>query len=269
MINCRILDIGSAVSVYLVVNKNMNYQDIYNRLIQKRRKQPLQYVKRKTPGIERHHVIPVCLGGTDDVSNIVNLTAREHFIAHMLLHKIYPRNVDLLFVVQRFTKGSERNRVRRNFKVSSKIYEMVKKDVHDFLVNSQWIHSPGGQRRRIWKDEKIPDGWSSGMGKASKLFMERMNDRARKKNPIEWKGRTYTVREISEETGVPMKVIISRIRLGWDVDRIVSTGVKRGYDEYDIAIIKRMFEFWKTHTLTETRNAFLPEWKRSGKLTLP
>ena len=146
---------------------------------------------------------------------------------------------------------------------------MIKREVHNFLVNSQWIHSPCGQRRRIWKDEAIPNGWSKGMGKASKLFMERMNDRARNKKPIKWKGKIYTTREISEETGISMHMIISRLRLGWDIDRIVSTSVKQGYDEYDIALVRRMFDFWKTHTLTETKNTFLPEWKRPGKLTLP
>ena len=35
--------------------------------------------------VERHHIIPRSLGGTDDPSNIVALTAREHLVAHMLL----------------------------------------------------------------------------------------------------------------------------------------------------------------------------------------
>lgn len=37
---------------------------------------------------ERHHVIPRSLGGSDEMSNIVTLTAREHFIAHLLLSKM-------------------------------------------------------------------------------------------------------------------------------------------------------------------------------------
>jgi hypothetical protein len=39
--------------------------------------------------VERHHVLPKALGGTDDSSNIVALTAREHFVAHFLLAKMY------------------------------------------------------------------------------------------------------------------------------------------------------------------------------------
>jgi broad specificity phosphatase PhoE len=36
---------------------------------------------------ENHHVIPRSLGGTDNLENIVSLTAREHFISHILLTK--------------------------------------------------------------------------------------------------------------------------------------------------------------------------------------
>ena len=37
--------------------------------------------------IEKHHIIPKSLGGTNDSSNIVKLTAKEHFICHRLLTK--------------------------------------------------------------------------------------------------------------------------------------------------------------------------------------
>lgn len=35
---------------------------------------------------ERHHIIPKCLGGTDDKQNIIELTAKEHYICHHLLY---------------------------------------------------------------------------------------------------------------------------------------------------------------------------------------
>jgi hypothetical protein len=37
---------------------------------------------------DRHHVVPKSLGGSDDRSNIVKLTYREHFLIHWLLTKI-------------------------------------------------------------------------------------------------------------------------------------------------------------------------------------
>jgi len=34
---------------------------------------------------ENHHIIPKCLGGNDSKSNLVKLTAKEHFVCHHLL----------------------------------------------------------------------------------------------------------------------------------------------------------------------------------------
>ena len=34
---------------------------------------------------ERHHIVPKCMGGTDDKNNLIDLYAREHFEAHRLL----------------------------------------------------------------------------------------------------------------------------------------------------------------------------------------
>jgi len=42
--------------------------------------------------IEKHHIIPRSCGGSDDKSNLVKLTAREHFIVHLLLTKILKGN---------------------------------------------------------------------------------------------------------------------------------------------------------------------------------
>lgn len=40
---------------------------------------------------EHHHIMPRSLGGTDEDENIVKLTAREHFICHWLLVKMYKK----------------------------------------------------------------------------------------------------------------------------------------------------------------------------------
>ena len=41
--------------------------------------------------VERHHVIPRCLGGGNEPENIVVLTLREHYMVHLLLTKMTKR----------------------------------------------------------------------------------------------------------------------------------------------------------------------------------
>lgn len=75
----------------------MNYEKHYNKLIERAlQRQPSCYV-------ERHHIVPRCMGGTNHKSNIVELTAEEHYVAHQLLHKMYPDNVKLLLAVKMMT----------------------------------------------------------------------------------------------------------------------------------------------------------------------
>jgi hypothetical protein len=62
----------------------MNYKDHYDRLIAKpRRKAGLGYT-------ETHHIVPRCMGGSEEADNKVELTPEEHFLAHLLLVKMYP-----------------------------------------------------------------------------------------------------------------------------------------------------------------------------------
>lgn len=62
----------------------MDYNKLYRRFIESR---PVRK-KEHNKGLETHHILPRSLGGLDTADNRVVLTAREHFIAHMLLVRI-------------------------------------------------------------------------------------------------------------------------------------------------------------------------------------
>ena len=53
--------------------------------------------------VEIHHILPKCMGGSDDESNLVMLTGREHVICHMLLERMYPDNPKLIYAIQRIS----------------------------------------------------------------------------------------------------------------------------------------------------------------------
>ena len=46
---------------------------------------------------ERHHIVPKCLGGTNEENNLIDLFAREHFEAHRLLALENPENNGLQY----------------------------------------------------------------------------------------------------------------------------------------------------------------------------
>lgn len=71
----------------------MNYKKIYEALIFRAQNRELDGYT------EKHHILPRCMGGTDDAENIVRLTPEEHFVAHQLLVKIYPEVDKLVFAL--------------------------------------------------------------------------------------------------------------------------------------------------------------------------
>jgi len=95
--------------------QDMNYQKVYDNLISKcRARQSIDGYK------ERHHIIPKSLGGSNDPSNLVDLTAREHFVAHFLLAKLHGGN-----------QWSSIKRMRGNddFYINSRLYEVARREV--------------------------------------------------------------------------------------------------------------------------------------------
>lgn len=96
----------------------MDYQKHYTLLAEKAKKrvQPEGY-------FERHHIIPRCMGGLDDEDNLICLTAEEHYIAHLLLVKIYPDEPKLVYAANMMCVDRWGNRV------NNKRFGWLKKEV--------------------------------------------------------------------------------------------------------------------------------------------
>lgn len=76
----------------------MNYANHYARLIARARGRVLSGYK------EWHHIIPRCMGGNDEKTNLVALTGDEHYVAHQLLVKIHPGHAWLALAATRMSK---------------------------------------------------------------------------------------------------------------------------------------------------------------------
>lgn len=64
----------------------MNYKKLYDSICERGQQE------RNLGYFERHHIIPRCMNGDDNLTNITNLSAKEHYLVHWLLYKIYPNN---------------------------------------------------------------------------------------------------------------------------------------------------------------------------------
>lgn len=103
----------------------MNYQRIYDQIIDRAKKEDRIYGK--DTYYERHHIVPKCRGGEGKVTqwkthqNIIILTAREHFICHWLLCRIYPNDRKLAHAFWFMCKQKANNQ-QRKYTVSSRTY---------------------------------------------------------------------------------------------------------------------------------------------------
>jgi hypothetical protein len=103
----------------------MDYELIYNRIIRNAVNQ--KRIKNKDQYYERHHIVPKCLGGTNNKNNLVLLTAKEHFIAHHLLWKIHPDNNKIAYALKCFVDLMDNKHMNRvNKPISAKEYNRLK-----------------------------------------------------------------------------------------------------------------------------------------------
>lgn len=84
---------------------------------------------------EFHHVVPKCLGGDNSKSNLIALTAREHFLAHYLLMKIYPDNYKLGIAFASFAMNAN-DFGKAVIYFNSRLYELSRKNI-DFGATSR------------------------------------------------------------------------------------------------------------------------------------
>jgi len=128
----------------------MNYQLIHDSIIDRAKTRVLS----KEIYTERHHIIPRCMGGSDNKSNLVDLTAKEHFIVHKLLVELFPNEYGLIHAYYLFVNGTNNSNHNGTeyYKVGAKEYERVKilrskiisetmiKSNEDFLSKAITVH---------------------------------------------------------------------------------------------------------------------------------
>jgi hypothetical protein len=97
----------------------MDYKSHYNRLVVKAKNRQLK----EGVYFETHHIVPRSEGGLDEESNLVKLTAREHFIAHWLLYRENPYIPSRAFSFWRMCNGKGKVDTKNWIIIPSRAYE--------------------------------------------------------------------------------------------------------------------------------------------------
>ena len=143
-----------------MINKCMNYKKHYNLLIERSRTRTLSGY------VERHHIVPRCMGGTNEKSNIAVLTPEEHYLAHQLLVKMYPENDKLVYAAKMLTvSGNNQTRNNKQYRWLKRRYQSVcKKRIGEKnpSYGRSWYHDPNTLESGKFLLEDVPKGWVKG-----------------------------------------------------------------------------------------------------------
>ena len=134
----------------------MNYTKHYELLVNRAKNRILEGYS------EKHHITPKCIGGTDDPSNLVSLTAEEHFLAHQLLMKMYPDNAKLTLAVSMMCIKNP------NHQRNNKMYGWLRRafsEAQKTKVRKPRAKETKPRKKRVLSEEhklKIKQAWEEG-----------------------------------------------------------------------------------------------------------
>jgi hypothetical protein len=140
----------------------LNYKRIYESLIERGRNRKLFGYK------EVHHIIPRCIGGSDDKSNLVELTPEEHYLAHQLLIRIYPKNEKLVYSAHRMCSNRPSNKLygwlrKRHSVEISKLMKSISRGNGNSQFGTKWVHNKELRiSKKIPKQSELEVGWEIG-----------------------------------------------------------------------------------------------------------
>ena len=124
---------------------------------------------------ETHHIIPVSLGGSNDESNLVILTAKQHFICHLLLTKMFKLgSFEYYKMLHAFCMMDWKAGNSRMVRYTSRIYKKQRQEFSEYMSMKQtgsgnnqygtmWVYNEKLKEcMKLSKSEDIPIGWSRG-----------------------------------------------------------------------------------------------------------
>jgi hypothetical protein len=154
---------------------------------------------------ERHHIHPRSLGGTNDKDNLVNLTAREHFICHWLLTKMHTgeargKMINALYLMQGKNQYQDRY-------INSRVYETLRTEYAQYISKlntgriqpldekTKQIAAITGRKRASFSEEWKAKMSASKLGENNNRYGVDVSEETRRKIGDRIRGRKQTEEE--------------------------------------------------------------------------
>lgn len=208
-------------------------------------------VKYRGEYYERHHILPKSLGGDNSKENLILLTAREHFICHLLLIKM----VD----------GQNRNRMMCAFYQMKRSPKNMKR-----VVTSRFFETFKRQRSealsQLYKGKKKPDGFGDKVRKRLKgipLSEEHRRKVSLNHHNVAGKNNPRFGIKFSEETRARISIAMTGNRVGiknhmfgnTHTDEVKEKISAHGKAKWTPEMKKKMIETRKRNKLIRDQNA--------------
>jgi hypothetical protein len=119
---------------------------------------------------EKHHVIPKSFGGSNKKENLVELTAREHFICHWLLTKMTAGLLKGKMIYAVWMLATNNNPHQKREKISSRKYEILKR-----LMAEKEISDETRRKMGLGRLGKAPPNKGVSMSEEQKEKLRQVN----------------------------------------------------------------------------------------------
>ena len=163
----------------------MNYRHIYMLIIERTKSEEKLGLRKRGNGnyYEAHHILPKSLFPLwkNRKSNIVLLTAREHFFVHELLTKIYP-TPQMTYALHAFV-----SRPNADYKITPREYERIKIEfskLHSERMTGRYVSPETGKKisnimRQRLKDPENRKRYRENLNKARAVSIENAKNKTK------------------------------------------------------------------------------------------
>ena len=140
----------------------MNYKKIYNSIIAKAKLE--NRIKHNGIYYENHHILPISLKGENKKDNLVLLTAKEHFLAHKLLIKIYTNNRKLVDAFFFMIHGNQ----KQHYNASLRDYEHSINLKNEIPLSDKTLQKMRKHLKKVHEKNKGSIPWNKGLDAINK-----------------------------------------------------------------------------------------------------